>query len=73
MGERVWIWEAAWRRPGGTAQEYAVLPARQAVAAASDASFDVGASLGIPFLTAHRCLTVRELGPRRLSPGALRQ
>jgi NADPH2:quinone reductase len=33
---------------------------------------DVGASLGIPALSAHRCLTVSELGPRTLAPGALR-
>jgi NADPH2:quinone reductase len=27
--------------------------------------------LGIPALTAHRCLTVSQIGPRRLAPGAL--
>ena len=27
------------------------------------ARFDLGAALGIPFLTAHRCLTVAEEGP----------
>jgi NADPH:quinone reductase len=70
-GERVWVWEAAWRRPGGTAQEYVVLPARQAARLAGGASFDVGASLGIPALTAHRCLTVADRGPRRLAPGVL--
>src|SRR5215472_4584759 len=31
VGERVWVWEAAWGRPDGTAQDYVVLPARQAV------------------------------------------
>jgi len=71
VGERVWLWEAAWRRADGTAQEYVVLPARQAVALPDGASFDLGASLGIPALTAHRCLTVAEGGPRRLAPGAL--
>jgi NADPH2:quinone reductase len=35
------------------------------------ASPDLGASVGIPALTAHRCLTVHEDGPTRLSPGAL--
>jgi NADPH2:quinone reductase len=35
------------------------------------ASFDLGAALGVPFLTAHRCLTVTEGGPTRLGPGAL--
>jgi NADPH:quinone reductase len=71
VGERVWVWEAAWQRPDGTAQEYLVLPERQAVRLPDGVSFDVGASLGIPALTAHRCLTVSELGPRRLGPGAL--
>jgi NADPH:quinone reductase len=71
VGERVWIWEAGWRRANGTAQEYVVLPERQAAGLPDRASFDVGATLGIPALTAHRCLTVAELGPRRLAPGAL--
>jgi NADPH2:quinone reductase len=71
IGERVWLWEAAWQRPEGTAQELVVLPARQAVRLPDEASFDVGASLGIPALTAHRCLTVSELGPRTLAPGTL--
>ena len=35
------------------------------------ASYDVGASLGVPAMTAHRCLTVHEDGPTRLEPGAL--
>jgi NADPH2:quinone reductase len=71
LGERVWLWEAAWQRADGTAQEYIVLPERQAVALPETASFDVGASLGIPALTAHRCLTVSEGGPARLASGAL--
>jgi NADPH2:quinone reductase len=71
LGERVWLWEAAWQRADGTAQEYVVLPERQAVRLQDGVSFDVGASLGIPALTAHRCLTVSELGPHRLAPGVL--
>lgn len=75
-GDRVWIWEAAWERPNGTAQEFVVLPARQAVRLPAEASFEVGAALGIPALTAHRCLTVlddtaRGTGGGRLAPGAL--
>jgi NADPH2:quinone reductase len=70
-GLRVWVWEAAWQRPHGTAQEYALVPARQVVLLPDAASDDLGASLGIPFLTAHRCLTVTEGGPDRLGPGAL--
>ena len=70
-GERVWLWEAAWQRADGTAQEQVALPARQAVPLPDAESFDTGASLGIPALTAHRCLTVSERGPARLTPGAL--
>jgi NADPH:quinone reductase len=71
VGERVWLWEAAWQRADGTAQELVVIPSRQAVRLPDAASMDVGANLGIPALTAHRCLTVSELGPRKLTPGAL--
>jgi len=72
VGLRVWVWEAAHQRPaGGTAQEYAVVPARHVVLLPDVASFDLGASLGVPFLTAHRCLTVTEDGPTRLGPGTL--
>ena len=70
VGERVWLWEAAWQRAEGTAQEFVVLPERQAVRLDDSVSFDVGATLGIPALTAHRCLTVADLGPRRLGPAA---
>jgi NADPH2:quinone reductase len=72
LGLRVWVWEAAHLRPsGGTAQEYAVVPARHVVLLPDVASFDLGASLGVPFLTAHRCLTVTEDGPARLGPGTM--
>jgi NADPH2:quinone reductase len=71
VGERVWVWEATYRRAGGTAQEAVVVPARQAVALPDGASFDVGASLGIPALTAQICLTAADDGPRTLGPGAL--
>jgi NADPH2:quinone reductase len=71
LGQRVWIWEAAWQRPNGTAQEYVVLPERQSVPLPDNASFELGASLGIPAVTAHRTLTVAEGGPERLAPGAL--
>jgi NADPH2:quinone reductase len=71
-GRRVWIWEAAYQRPsGGTAQEYAVIPVRHVVPLPDTASYDLGAALGVPFLTAHRCLTVTEDGPDRLGPGKL--
>jgi NADPH2:quinone reductase len=70
-GQRVWVWEAAYQRSEGTAQEQAVVPAHKVVPLPDEASFDLGASLGVPFLTAHRCLTVTEDGPQRLGPGTL--
>jgi len=71
VGERVWIWEAAWQRPWGTAAEHTVVPARQTVLLGAGPSFELGAALGIPFLTAHRCLTVAESLPDRIGPGSL--
>ncbi|MPQ98236.1 zinc-binding dehydrogenase [Modestobacter sp. I12A-02628] len=71
LGQRVWVWEAAWQRRYGTAAEHTVVPAGQAVLLGPDASFELGAALGIPFLTAHRCLTVAESLPDRLGPGSL--
>jgi NADPH2:quinone reductase len=70
-GLRVWTWEAAHGRPDGTAQELANIPVRQVVLLPDIASFDLGAALGVPFITAHRCLTVAEEGPQRLGPGTL--
>jgi NADPH2:quinone reductase len=52
MGERVWTWNAAWRRPFGTCAEFVCLPAAQAVPLPSHIGFDAGACLGIPAMTA---------------------
>jgi NADPH2:quinone reductase len=71
IGDRVWLYLAQHQRPTGTAQEYTVVPADRAVRLPNVASYDVGASLGVPAMTAHRALTVHEAGPDRLSPGAL--
>ncbi|RKN45842.1 NADPH:quinone reductase [Streptomyces hoynatensis] len=72
IGERVWLFMAAAGRPTGTAAEFAVVPGERAVPLPAGAGFDLGASLGVPALTAHRALTVAEDGPRRLGPGALK-
>ncbi len=56
VGERVWVYFAAYRRQWGTAAQYSVVPADHAVALPDDAGDDLGASIGIPALTAHRCL-----------------
>src|SRR5262249_39922471 len=70
VGERVWLWEAARNRANGTAQELLTIPSIQAVALPEGASLDLGASIPIPALTAHRCLTVGADGPTALGPGA---
>jgi NADPH2:quinone reductase len=57
VGERVWVYFAAWQRQYGTAAEMVALPADQAVPLPDGASLDLGASLGIPALTAHCGLT----------------
>ncbi|MGB5864746.1 MAG: NADPH:quinone reductase [Sulfitobacter sp.] len=52
IGTRVWIWNGQWRRAFGTASSHITLPAEQAVAMPDAVSFESGASLGIPGLTA---------------------
>ena len=52
LNQRVWVWNAAWGRPGGTAAQYVALPARQAVPVPSAVPLDAAACFGIPALTA---------------------
>jgi len=56
VGERVWVLRAADGQPWGTAAEWTVVPAERAVPLPDGASFALGASLGVPAMTAHRCL-----------------
>jgi NADPH2:quinone reductase len=56
VGERVWVYEAQWQRPFGTAAECTVVPSAQAVTLPEGVGFDEGACLGIPAMTAHRCV-----------------
>jgi NADPH:quinone reductase len=56
-GQRVWLWLAAHGSRWGTAAEWTVVPSRQAVLLPDGASFELGASLGVPAMTAHRCLS----------------
>ncbi len=51
-GERVWIWNGQWRRQFGTAAQYIVVPAAQAVPLPEGITFAEGACLGIPAMTA---------------------
>lgn len=55
-GQRVWLWLAAATRPWGTAAQWSVVPENQAVPLPDGASAELGASLGVPAMTAHRCL-----------------
>ena len=71
VGDRVWILLSAHGRPTGTAQDFTVVPADRVVRLPDGISHDIGASLGVPAVTAHRALTVHDGGPSRLSPGAL--
>jgi NADPH:quinone reductase len=56
VGQRVWTWMAAASGRWGTAAEWSVVPSRQAVALPDGASAELGACLGVPAMTAHRCL-----------------
>ncbi|MGA2284253.1 MAG: NADPH:quinone reductase [Candidatus Dormibacteria bacterium] len=56
IGQRVWLWMAAATSRWGTAAEWTVVSEQQAVELPKGASLELGASLGVPALTAHRCL-----------------
>ena len=56
VGERVWLRMAAAGRRWGTAAEWTVVPSDLAVRLPDGASLELGASLGVPAMTAHRCL-----------------
>jgi NADPH:quinone reductase len=56
VGQRVWLLLAAAGRRWGTAAEWSVVPDYAAVPLPDSASAELGASLGVPAITAHRCL-----------------
>jgi NADPH:quinone reductase len=56
IGQRVWIYLAAAGRRWGTAAEWTVVLANRAVPLPDGVSAELGASLGVPAMTAHRCL-----------------
>ena len=58
IGERVWIWNAQWASPHGSACEYIVLKQDKAVHLHDGTSFEEGACLGIPFLTAQQAVNL---------------
>ena len=56
IGERVWLYESQMGRPFGTAADYTVQPAHHAIPLPANTGFTEGACLGVPAMTAHRCL-----------------
>jgi len=58
VGERVWTWNGQWKRAFGTAAEYIMLPEHQAVRLPDAISFEAGACLGIPALTAWHAIDI---------------
>jgi NADPH2:quinone reductase len=56
IGERVWVYEATLGRQWGTAAQFTVVPAHKAVRLPEGAGFEAGACMGIPAMTAHRCV-----------------
>jgi NADPH2:quinone reductase len=63
VGQRVWVYEATLGRPFGTCAQYTTVPAHKAVPLPDAVDFEVGACMGIPAMTAHRC--VLQDGPVR--------
>tara|TARA_B110000503_G_scaffold36706_1_gene60028 strand:- start:17015 stop:18001 length:987 start_codon:yes stop_codon:yes gene_type:complete len=56
VGERVFVYQAQYGRRFGTAAEYVALDSVRAPRLPDNASFEVGACIGIPIMTAHRCV-----------------
>jgi NADPH2:quinone reductase len=70
VGDRVWLVLAQHGRAYGAAAELTVQAAERVIPLPDEADFDLGASLGVPAVTAHRALTSGETATR-LGPGAL--
>ena len=60
VGERVWTFNAAWKRPFGTAAEYVTLPEHLAAPLPQTISFEAGAGLGIPAMTGWRAVEIAD-------------
>lgn len=54
LGKRVWFFHAQLGRQFGSAAEYACLPVEQVAPLPDEVSLEVGASVGIPLMTAYR-------------------
>jgi NADPH2:quinone reductase len=58
LGKSVWCYGAQSYRPFGTAAEFTVVPAAQAIPLPANVTPEQGACLGIPGITAHRAVHV---------------
>ena len=56
VGERVWVYQAQYGRRFGTAAQYVAVDNCRAPKLPANTSFEVGACIGIPIMTAHRCV-----------------
>jgi len=56
IGERVWVYEAQHKRRFGSAAEYVAVEHRRAVSLPDSTGFEIGSCIGIPVMTAHRCV-----------------
>ena len=56
MGEHVWVYQAQYERNYGTAAELLSIDSSRAIKLPDNASLETGACLGIPAMTAHRCI-----------------
>ncbi|MEM9522789.1 MAG: NADPH:quinone reductase [Pseudomonadota bacterium] len=58
IGQRVWLHSVQWGGADGTAAEYAVAPEENAVVLPNNVTFEVGATFGVPLLTAYHAVTM---------------
>jgi NADPH2:quinone reductase len=56
IGERVWVYQAQYGRRFGTSAEYVSVDSKRAIVLPDNVGFDIGACMGIPAMTAHRCV-----------------
>ncbi len=56
VGQRVWVYQAQFARHCGTCAQYVTLPSMLAASLPENTGYDIGACLGIPVMTAHRCV-----------------
>ena len=67
IGERVWVYQAQFARRFGTAAQYVAVDDSRAARLSDNADDAVGACLGIPVMTAHRCVFADgDVGGRRI-------